>query len=125
MSRTKTQKAAARKRLSQPQGPLKPIDFAIHPPPDWMTRAYQNNRYVVMVEDGVQLSNSVTATRAMVQRHDDKPLPHHWREMQAIKNELFGEETTAIEYYPPESQLTNRANIYWLWIMPEGSFPVP
>ena len=122
--RTKLQKASAKKRLSKPKGPLEPVDLEKHPGPVWMTRAFMNNRYVVMIDDNVTLDTGTTAIKAMVQRHDDKPIPHHWREMQAIKNEIFGRETTAIEYYPPESKLTDDANIYWLWVLPDGTLPV-
>ncbi|WP_257294462.1 hypothetical protein [Endozoicomonas sp. YOMI1] len=31
--------------------------------------------------------------------------------MQSIKNKLFGPDALGIEYYPPEQQLTDKANI--------------
>jgi len=34
-------------------------------------------------------------------------------------------ETTAVEYYPAKSELVDEANIYWLWIFPEGVLPIP
>ncbi|WP_257283293.1 hypothetical protein [Endozoicomonas sp. SESOKO1] len=124
MSRTKPQQSAAKKLLGKPKGKLEPIDFNQYPAPDWMTRAYRNHRYVVMIEDGVAMSNGATAIKVMVQRHDDKPIPNHWREMQNIKDEIFGSEALGVEYYPPEEQLTDKANIYWLWIFPAGGLPV-
>ena len=123
MSRNKSQRSAAKRLLSKPKGKLEPIDFEQWPAPDWMTRAYRNNRYVVMIEDDVIMDNGSTAIKVMVQRHDDRPIPNHWREMQSIKNEIFSSESIGIEYYPPESQLTDKANIYWLWVFPNGGLP--
>lgn len=94
------------------------------PVPDWMTRCYRNNYYTVMIEDDAPTTKG-SAIKAMVQAHDDLPIPRHWREMQRIKNELFGEETTAIEYYPAQSDLVDDHNIYWLWVFPEGQLPIP
>ena len=64
------------------------------------------------------------ATKALIQKHDNLPITGHWSELQKIKNEIFGEETTAIEYYPANSRLVDEANIYWLWIFPDGIIPV-
>jgi len=47
-----------------------------------------------------------------------------WIEMQRIKNELFGEERVAVEVFPPESELVDAANMYHMWVMPEG-FQLP
>lgn len=63
------------------------------------------------------------ATRAMVQNLSNTRIINHWSEMQKIKNEIFGEETVAVEYYPAQSKLVDNANIYWLWIFPEGVLP--
>lgn len=92
--------------------------------PKGMTRAYKNSRCVVMVYDNAPVSTG-TAIKAMIQKHDNTPIQNHWSEMQKIKNQIFGEETTAIEYYPAESELINDYNIYWLWIYPEGVLPIP
>ena len=123
--RTKAERLAAKKRLKKPAGKLLPIDLHDRSKPDWMTRAYQNNRYIVMINDNVPMTDGITAVKAFVQTVDEKPIKNHWREMQNIKNELFGPETTAIEYYPAESQLVDKANIYWLWILPENALPKP
>ncbi len=123
MSRNKSQRSAAKALLKKPKGKLKIIDLNKWPAPKWMTRAFRNNRYVVMIEDDVKMADGVTAIKAMVQRYDDQPIPNHWREMQNIKNELFGLETMAVECYPPESTLIDKANIYWLWVFPNGGLP--
>ena len=112
----------ANKLLKLPPGKLMPVDLVINPHPSWMTRVYRNNRYVVMIDDNAKTSKG-PAIKAMVQRHDDTPIPNHWRELQNIKNEIFGPETTAIEYFPAESELVDEHNIYWFWIFPDGDLP--
>ena len=118
MPRTKQQLAVAKRMLKKPKGKLEEIDLKLAPaPPPWMTRVYRNNHYVVMIDDN-EMTLGIRTPKMMIQRHDDKPIPKHWRELQDIKNEIFGRESTAIEFYPPESELTDQANIYWLWILP-------
>lgn len=92
--------------------------------PTGMTRAYRNNRYTVMIYDG-SMTTAGPVTRALIQNHFDEPIKNHWSEIQRIKNEVFGPEVTAIEYYPAESQLINQHNIYWIWIFPQGVLPMP
>lgn len=120
MSRQRLRKALAKKSLSKPKGKLERIDLSTAEcVPSWMTRAYKNNHYVVMIDDNCKMTHGVTAIKAMVQRHDDRPLTRHWREMQDIKNEIFGETATAIEYYPAENQLLDYKNIYWMFVFPD------
>lgn len=92
--------------------------------PKGMTRAFQNTRYVVMVFDNSPTTKGY-AIRVMIQKHDDSPIENHWSELQKIKNEIFGAETTAVEYYPAESQLEDLHNIYWLWIYKNDVLPIP
>jgi hypothetical protein len=128
VSRNKAQKAVAKKLLRNPAGEfrqLSPDDPGAPVWPEWMTRAFANNRYAVMINDNDSGVRGMRVTRVMVQRHDDKPLSNHWREMQDIKNQLFSKETIAVEFYPAESQVVDQANIYWFWIFPRGEFPVP
>lgn len=101
-----------------------PVDLNLQSHPDWMTRAFKNNRYVVMIDDNANMTGGITAIKAMVQRHDDKPIPNHWREMQAIKNELFGDDATGVEFYPAVTKVQDYHNIYWLWILPDGELPI-
>lgn len=92
--------------------------------PDGMTRAYRNNRYTVMVYDGAKTTHG-SATQILIQNHFDEPIKNHWSEIQRIKNEIFGSETIAIEYFPAESELINQHNIYWIFIYPDGVLPKP
>lgn len=43
-----------------------------------------------------------------------------WREKQRIKNEIFGPERVAVEVFPAQSELVDDANLYHIWILPEG-----
>jgi hypothetical protein len=92
--------------------------------PKGMTRAYSDNQYVVMVYDDYATSHG-KAIRVMVRNRTQTPIEFHWRTMQMIKNEVFGKEVMAIEYYPKESELIDFKNIYWFWIFPEGIIPTP
>ena len=47
-----------------------------------------------------------------------------WSEKQRIKNEIFGHEAVAIEIFPKMSELVDSANMYHLWVMPDG-FVIP
>lgn len=119
-------KAAAEKQFKK-SAKFEQIDISECRPgtvPGWMTRAYKNNMYVVMINDNAVTTHG-KAIRAMVQKHDDTPFINHWSVMQAIKNEIFGKETTAIEYYPSESELIDHHNIYWMWIFPDDIIPKP
>lgn len=90
--------------------------------PKGMTRAYRNTRYMVMVYDNTLTTNG-EAIQILVQKHDDTPIMNHWREMYNIKNEIFGHDVTAIEYYPAKENLIDDHNIYWMWIFPDGIIP--
>jgi len=115
---------AAQKALSSMSAKFEPIDLTEKKHPKWMTRAFKNNRYVVMVNDNAITSHG-KAIRVMVQKHTDLPIINHWREMQNIKNEIFGKECVSVEYYPSESELMDDHNIYWMWIYPSGVLPIP
>jgi hypothetical protein len=62
------------------------------------------------------------AFRFSVRRTDREPI-RSWRVLQDIKNEIAGRERTAIEVYPPESEVSDVANIYHLWVFEEGYGP--
>lgn len=121
---TKARKQKANELFKKPPGKLELCDLSIASfIPKGMTRAYRNNRYTVMVYDNTQTDKGILATKALIQKHDDMPIANHWKELQAIKNEIFGEEVTGIEYYPKQSKLQDLHNIYWLWVFPDGVIP--
>ena len=125
MNLERQRRLAAQKEFKKPVTKFEQIDLTKASfIPNGMTRAFRNTRYTVMVYDNSPVSTG-TAIRVMVQKHDDTPILKHWSEMQKIKNEVFGEETTAVEYYPPKSKLIDDHNIYWMWIFPDGVLPIP
>lgn len=118
-------KTAATKEFKKPVTKFTEIDLSTRQfIPEGMTRAYGNTRYVVMVYDNIPTTKG-KAIKAMIQKHDDTPIVNHWSELQKIKNEIFGEDKTAIEYYPSKEDLIDDFNIYWMWIFEEGVLPKP
>lgn len=69
-----------------------------------------------MIADNIVDPFGKVASRAMIQRHDDMPIQSHWSEIQSIKNAIYGADAMGYECYPPQNKLTNKANIYWLWV---------
>jgi hypothetical protein len=117
-------KKAEKILMSQPETKFIQMDLSYESHPEWMTRVFKNNRYCIMIADNCPTSTGY-AIRCMIQRWDNSVIPYHWRELQRIKNEIFGKEVIGIEYYPKESELVNEVNIYWLWIFPENMIPIP
>ena len=77
--------------------------------------------YVVLVYTRETAWGEVT--HLAIRRCDEKPeIP--WRDMQRIKSELVGPERLGFEVFPPESAVMDQANMYHLWVLPEG-FVVP
>jgi predicted SnoaL-like aldol condensation-catalyzing enzyme len=125
MNKERQRKAIARKFMKKPVTKFSEIVLENQPfIPKGMTKAYSNNRYVVMIYEN-SLTTSGSATRCMIQKIDNTPILNHWSEIQKIKNEIFGEEVTAVEYYPAQSKLVDDYNIYWIWIFDSGVLPIP
>jgi hypothetical protein len=115
----------AQRLLKQPETKFEQIDLS-EPAfvPEGMTQAFRNNRYTVMIYANANTTHG-RATQVLIQNHLDEPIKNHWSEIQRIKNELFGKETMAIEYFPTDSELVDQHNIYWIFIYPEGVVPKP
>src|SRR5438105_15184081 len=59
-----------------------------------------------------------------IRRKDFGPLVD-WRDKQAIKNQIAGPESEAIELYPAESRVVDKQNWAHLWLQPGGArFPL-
>jgi len=86
-------------------------------------RSYRNDQYNVVVRvlnmdyEGKPLAAHETGLHLSIHRLDRKPI-RDWRHLQAIKNEVAGPERTAIELFPPESQLVDTSNEFHLWVLP-------
>ena len=112
MSRTRQQRQIAKRLMKNARGVFKPVTVDACAFPS-IKRAYANNWYVVTIHIKKMWDQEFEV--AMVQKHDDTPIENHWSELQHIKNQIFGLEATAIEFYPPSSTLVDHANVYWLW----------
>lgn len=55
--------------------------------------------------------------KLMIRSHDSAKLG--WAELQKIKTQLFGAESRCLQMFPKESELTDVANMYWLWLAPD------
>jgi len=81
----------------------------------YVRAAHRNRAFVVLerpLPDGtVHLAiTSATQTRPT------------WWEGQRLKNELCGEDRTAVEVYPPQGEVVDGADMYHLWVLP-GALP--
>lgn len=123
MSQDKGRRKAAQKLFKKPVGEWIQVDISasMHPAviEGGMTRCFRNNRFIVMVYDNARCAHfdDRVMPKVFVQRHDNRPIPGHWREMMKIKCQLFGAQACAVEFYPPMSQLVDDANIYWMWLL--------
>lgn len=43
-----------------------------------------------------------------------------WWEAQRIKDELAGKDRTAVEVYPPRDEIVDGADMFHIWVLPEG-----
>jgi len=75
---------------------------------------YRNNKYIVQVFKNV-VRKGRNYIKVMIRRSDSEPI-YSWQDMYRIKNEIFGEEVEAIQFFPKKSELVDVANLYWFWI---------
>jgi len=47
-----------------------------------------------------------------------------WHEMQRIKDEIAGTETTGVEVYPPHNEIVDQADMFHLWIVAPLPFTI-
>jgi len=57
--------------------------------------------------------------RLVIKRRDGKPIGD-WRTLQDAKNQAVGPEREAVQVFPPESEVTDTANLYHLWVFRSG-----
>lgn len=101
-----------------------------------------NQRYTTMAKiavSDVEAVYSDTANEYIVEKHiitnscefecrlaikrSDKTAIRSWRILQDIKNSIVGDESVAVEVYPRESEVTDTANMYHLWVYKAGKAP--
>ncbi len=54
----------------------------------------------------------------VIRRHDGQPIHADWDTLQAIKNDILGADTLAVEIFPPDSRVIDEANWRHLWTLP-------
>lgn len=81
----------------------------------FITRAHRNRVFSVLDRDA-ELGIRHLAVSSL------SGIRPTWREMQRIKNELAGVDATAIEVYPPQSQVVDEADMFHIWVL-RGKLP--
>lgn len=115
--RRRALEAERRARKSGDWGPWETLHF----PPfsagsgGWaseVTSAHKNRVFSVLDRDA---GNGV---RHLAVASLSQERPTFW-EMQRIKDDLAGEAATAVEVYPPRSEVVDGADMFHLWVLPE------
>lgn len=89
---------------------------------DDIAAVYTDSANEYIVEKYVINSHGAFNCRLAIKRVDQAPI-RSWRALQDIKNSIVGTDSVAIEIYPRESDVTDTANIYHLWVFKEGLSP--
>jgi hypothetical protein len=76
--------------------------------------AWANNLYAVLIrpfadDEGNEVIHLAIRTTSQ--------LEPPWRDMQRIKNEICGAESTAVQVMPPASELIDEADMYHMWVL--------
>lgn len=79
-------------------------------------KVYVNGMFIVQVYDHPTTWGAIK--KVMVRWNDARPV-HDWNMLQRIKNDLFGPDRVALEVYPAEENKIDKANLYWLWVLPD------
>lgn len=85
--------------------------------PAGLVRAYANDLYAVQWFEHETSWGKVI--HLMVCRGDGEPI-RSWPHLQRIKDEIVGKERVAVEVYPRAADVHDAANVYHLWVLPEG-----
>lgn len=100
--------------------PLERVPDHVKKHPDDPDEIWTNDMYNVTVRRNVP-DKCFGTGRRMIQlgiSNYDGTARHDWRDFQAIKNQLAGEECEAFELYPADSRLLDPSNYYSLWCFP-------
>jgi len=79
--------------------------------------AYRNQLYAVLVRPVPTQEGEVLHCAIRTASNLEPP----WRDKQRIKDELFGTERVAVEVMPARSNLVDEADMYHMWVLPEGA----
>lgn len=87
--------------------------------------AWMNSSYVVVKYKPETMEGCPHPVTHLSIRSIDRSARHDWRDFQAIKDQLMGEDAEAVELYPARARLLDAANQFHLWCLPPGCrFPV-
>ena len=79
---------------------------------------FANNAYVCLVRSvPTKLGDLEFIYELCIRRVDRHPI-RDWRDLQQIKNEIFGELAEAVELYPSEARLVDHSNVSYLYVLP-------
>jgi len=81
-------------------------------PPD---RVFVNTKYIVQIFKNRKMLDK-PCDKLMIRRCDSKPI-YSWQDLQRIKNEIYDNKTIGFQMFPPESELIDDANLYWMWVV--------
>lgn len=116
--------AELRRMVRKPMTPFEVQDVAhlagrcaLAPNEKWASVVYVNNRYSVQASTVATEIGEVL--HLWIRRHDGE-MPRAWSDLQRIKNAIAGESCTAVEVFPPQSELVDSANMAHLWVYPPG-----
>lgn len=86
---------------------------------------WMNNVYVATVHDVDYVGEGWPQMKQLSIRRIDRKVIHDWRDLQQVKNDIFGPETEAVELYPSDDRVVDTANSYHLWVLtdPGTKFP--
>jgi len=79
---------------------------------------YENEHYTAYAE----FSEDRTAGLIMIV-NDDQSARRDWREFQRIKNEIAGPGWVGYEVYPPEHEVVDPSNAFFIWCFKESKLP--
>ena len=93
---------------------------------DKNTENYSNETYHVNVDkhDPHGFGDDIEVWTLSIKRHDRAPICD-WRDLQAIKNQICGEEHEGMMLYPAEARVVDTANQYWMYVFMTPGFVIP
>lgn len=110
--RKKLLAAERRRRKTGEWGPWERLENPCRFRPGWLgevDHVRRNRVFAVLVRDvGSAIHLAVSSLSG------DRP---SWPEMQRIKDEIAGPNATAVEVYPPQSEVVDGADMYHLWVL--------
>lgn len=79
-----------------------------------INEAWANNLYAVLIRPFLDANGDEVVHLAIRTISNLEP---PWRDMQRIKNEICGGESTAVSVMPPASELVDDADMYHMWVL--------